>query len=201
MKNIGFIYLVFASALIIVCGCVKTGTREIMMPDQDISGNQGYMKGVPEIGSDRQIRKKIIYELEIEVPDMFKKEPGSGYKDETIWGNQGYLYKRDSSAVYIYTSSEKVQERVSPEPVKQQPEAVLPDKDARQCEVNQSGYIEYKVSSGESLWSISKKIYGDAAKWNIIYEHNRDVIKDSHNLNPGMILKVPVQEDSLKYIK
>ena len=49
----------------------------------------------------------------------------------------------------------------------------------------------YSVVSGDSLSKIAKREYGDANKWRVIYEANRDVIKDPDLIYPGQVLNIP----------
>ena len=49
----------------------------------------------------------------------------------------------------------------------------------------------YTVVSGDSLSKISKRLYGDAAKWKRIYEANTDQIKNPDLIYPGQVLKIP----------
>ena len=50
----------------------------------------------------------------------------------------------------------------------------------------------HTVVSGESLWAIAKKYYGNGAKWSKIYEANKKVIGDNPDLiKPGMKLTIP----------
>ncbi|HET7621912.1 MAG TPA: LysM peptidoglycan-binding domain-containing protein [Gemmatimonadaceae bacterium] len=49
----------------------------------------------------------------------------------------------------------------------------------------------YTVVSGDSLSKISKRLYGDAAKWKKIYEANTDQIKNPDLIYPGQVLKIP----------
>ena len=49
----------------------------------------------------------------------------------------------------------------------------------------------YVVVSGDSLSKIAKRYYGDANKWNRIYEANRDLIKDPDLIHPGQRLTIP----------
>ena len=52
----------------------------------------------------------------------------------------------------------------------------------------------YTVKSGDSLSAIAKRVYGDAGKWQQIYEANRDQIKDPDLIHPGQELKIPGDE-------
>ena len=49
----------------------------------------------------------------------------------------------------------------------------------------------YTVVSGDSLSKIAKRKYGDAQKWPVIFEANRDTIKDPDLIHPGQVLKIP----------
>jgi nucleoid-associated protein YgaU len=53
----------------------------------------------------------------------------------------------------------------------------------------------YKVwiwqENGDTLWRIAQKVYGDKDKWPLIYEANRDVIKDPNKIYPKQVLKIP----------
>mgnify|MGYP001417918819 FL=1 len=49
----------------------------------------------------------------------------------------------------------------------------------------------YEVVSGDSLSKIAKREYGDANKWERIYEANRDVLKNPDKIYPGQKLKIP----------
>lgn len=50
----------------------------------------------------------------------------------------------------------------------------------------------YTVVSGDCLWNIAKKFYGEGAKYTIIYDANREVIGGNPNLiYPGQVLTIP----------
>lgn len=49
----------------------------------------------------------------------------------------------------------------------------------------------YEVQEGDSLSGIAKKRYGDASKWEVIYEANRKEIKDPDKIEAGQVLKMP----------
>ena len=50
---------------------------------------------------------------------------------------------------------------------------------------------EYEVQPGESLSIIAKKMYKDGNLWHILYENNKDVIKDKNYLRAGTKIKIP----------
>ena len=53
----------------------------------------------------------------------------------------------------------------------------------------------YTVKSGDYLSKISKRVYGDAMKYNIIFEANRPMLKHPDKIYPGQVLIIPPLED------
>jgi nucleoid-associated protein YgaU len=54
-----------------------------------------------------------------------------------------------------------------------------------------TGGQSYTVKSGDSLSKIAKHFYGDANKWQRIYEANRDKIKNPDLIHPGQEFTIP----------
>jgi nucleoid-associated protein YgaU len=55
--------------------------------------------------------------------------------------------------------------------------------------------VFYEVKSGDSLSKISKVHYGDAMKYNIIFEANKPMLKDVNLIYPGQVLRIPALKD------
>ena len=51
----------------------------------------------------------------------------------------------------------------------------------------------YTVVSGDSLSKIAKHFYGDASKWNGIWEANKAQIKNPDLIQVGQVLTIPAQ--------
>ena len=51
--------------------------------------------------------------------------------------------------------------------------------------------VFYTIQSGDSLWKIASRHYGDGNKWNALFEANREVIKDPDLIYPGQQIRVP----------
>ena len=51
----------------------------------------------------------------------------------------------------------------------------------------------YIVQPGNSLWRISRYLYGKGTQYTIIYEHNKDFIANPHLIYPGQVLSIPAQ--------
>ena len=49
----------------------------------------------------------------------------------------------------------------------------------------------YTVVKGDSLSRIAKRFYGSANRWKLIYEANRDQIKDPDLIKPGQVFVSP----------
>lgn len=49
------------------------------------------------------------------------------------------------------------------------------------------------VKSGDTLSAISKRVYGDANKYNQILEANRPMLKDADHIYPGQVLRIPAE--------
>ncbi|RMF68148.1 MAG: peptidoglycan-binding protein LysM [Calditrichaeota bacterium] len=49
----------------------------------------------------------------------------------------------------------------------------------------------YTVKSGDSLSKIAKHYYGDYKRYPVIFEANREVIKDPDLIFPGQVLRIP----------
>lgn len=49
----------------------------------------------------------------------------------------------------------------------------------------------YTVKKGDYLSRISKEVYGDAKKYNIIFEANRPMLKNPDLIYPGQVLVIP----------
>jgi nucleoid-associated protein YgaU len=49
----------------------------------------------------------------------------------------------------------------------------------------------YEVKSGDTLSKIAKQFYGDANKYNQIFEANKPMLKDADEIYPGQRLRIP----------
>lgn len=49
----------------------------------------------------------------------------------------------------------------------------------------------YTVKSGDCLWNIAKKLYGDGAQYTKIYNANKDKIKNPNLIYPGQVFTIP----------
>jgi len=54
-----------------------------------------------------------------------------------------------------------------------------------------AGENTYTVISGDTLWKISKEIYGEGSKYMKIFEANRDILENPDRIYAGQTLKIP----------
>jgi len=52
----------------------------------------------------------------------------------------------------------------------------------------------YEIQKGDSLWKIAKTFYGDGNKYNLIFEANKEVIKDPDLIYPGQMIRIPKEQ-------
>ena len=57
----------------------------------------------------------------------------------------------------------------------------------------QSASTFYTVESGDTLSKIAKQHYGDANKYQQIFEANKPMLKDPDKIYPGQVLRIPAQ--------
>ncbi len=49
----------------------------------------------------------------------------------------------------------------------------------------------YIIEKGDTLWKIADKAYGNGAKYNAIFEANREVIQNPDKIFPGQKIRIP----------
>ena len=49
----------------------------------------------------------------------------------------------------------------------------------------------YTVQSGDSLWAIAERFYGNGAEWTKIHEANREQVPNPDLIQPGQVLTIP----------
>ena len=52
----------------------------------------------------------------------------------------------------------------------------------------------YLVKQNDNLWNIAKAIYGKGERWTVIFEANKEKIKNPDILKPGLELQIPPAE-------
>ncbi len=63
---------------------------------------------------------------------------------------------------------------------------------------SQSEPTFYTVKSGDTLSKISQKYYDDPAKYDVIFQANRPMLKDPNEIYPGQALRIPNTESQVR---
>ena len=53
--------------------------------------------------------------------------------------------------------------------------------------------MDYVIQSGDTLWAIAKREYGDGNQWKRIYEFNRELIPNPNRPRKGTKIKIPIE--------
>lgn len=53
----------------------------------------------------------------------------------------------------------------------------------------------YVIEKGDTLWAIASKYYGSGAKYTLIVDANKEVIKNADKIFPGQKIRIPKLED------
>ena len=52
---------------------------------------------------------------------------------------------------------------------------------------------DYMIQSGDTLWSIAQREYGDGRQWKRLYEFNQDVIENPNRPKKGTRIQIPIE--------
>lgn len=124
----------------------------------------------------------------------------------TSSGNRGYIYgavpPEDSETTVSPKKRGVVELEVELSPILEhkkykapKTEAVSPKEKKQTHSIQPQGdapfIATYTVAKGDSLSKIAKHFYGSPNKWRLIYEANKDKIKDPNKLKVGLVLEIP----------
>ena len=169
--------LVVSALVFVLAGCaVRRYTQVRERVDQDMGGNAGYMSGAvqPEDRSHiRKTRKTYVVEFSTKAPAEKEDLNAGSTKTTSVRSSESYS---TSSEPYSASSRIKV---TRPAPVAPVIEDTAPS----------SG--EYTIEKGDTLQKISKKFYDTYRKWNVIYEANKERIKDPNRIKEGTVIVIP----------
>ena len=183
------VFLMLSLGMIFLCGClVRTYTIYKPRKGTEVEGNQGYIMGTPPEEEKKKesrlgkVRPITVFEIELGAhpPENIKPQP-----EATV-----YEEKRKTKEVAVKetvkASASLIEEEINREeiPVK----SIISEVPQQQP---QKHYKYYVVRKNDTLQKISYKFYGTTRKWKLIYEENKNIIKNPDRLYPGTKIKIP----------
>ncbi len=180
--------LLLGVGLFFISGClVRTYTIYKPRKNIEITGNQGYIVGEP---SDKEKKLRLgkmrpitVIEVELgEHPPKATITPDS--KAVSQVKEQKEKQSQEESRI---VNRSTIEEEITREEIPVKfivSESLHPQQPQKQ-------YKYYTVQKNDTLQKISYKFYGTTRKWKLIYEENKDVIKDPDYVYPGTKIKIP----------
>lgn len=102
----------------------------------------------------------------------------------------------------------RVNRGISDETLKTGQELIIPDipilediEESHHIDKNKYKKTVYRIKWGDSLYEIASKVFHDGKRWSVIYDANKQEIKDIKDLPVGQVLIIPLtvpQSDSFK---
>ena len=93
---------------------------------------------------------------------------------------------------------EKVQDNLtlaSADPAPAEADEPPPESELSVTGADETELRKYTVQSGDTLWRIAERMYGNGAKYLKIFEANRDLLENPDRIFPGQELVIPDLED------
>jgi nucleoid-associated protein YgaU len=184
--QIGIILGVVILVVIGIFLSTRTTVYETKTPDLKLSEEESVAESEIEEIEEIDIND-LIKEPKIALPkediqpveELVEKSPVEPSKDNVTLEGKWEGTKTDSI-------EPEISELTPPEAEEEETITVLETK-----QKDASGKTIHKVKPNDSLFAISRKYYGDEAKWHKIYEVNRDNMSGPNVLYPGQELVIP----------
>lgn len=217
-----FLVLLFLFVLgISVSGCVTVKKVVRDRVDQNLDGNQGFVKceadKFTKITEDLRPTTREYIDIQVELP-TWQEVKQAVEKDPYYVGQIANKESKNNYAKHKKSSNEKSPSQNNVMPVtgieRSNMKVVLQNESAdsiipvviddqsdssslqKKPETKESPKpTTYKVKDGDSLTKIAQECYGKAYKWTIIYDANVEKIKNPDKLNVGTVLTIPVIKD------
>lgn len=187
-----FWMLCLTGVVVGLSGCAKISSRVVEKPrvDQKLEGNRGYIGSGARMPEEppRKSTRKLFY-VDVEMATMKEMNPWPADKDQkqAAQGTEAPV----AAAGVVDTKPRISASDIRPVPP---PPASRPVKAEPLAETTTT----YKVGHGDTLEKIAGKVYGDASKWRVIYDANRDVLNSPNRIYPGMELLIPALPEQAK---
>ena len=188
--------IVLSLGIFFISGClVRTYTIYKPRVDTKVTGNRGYIVGKPKEGEEAKKKKSSLGKMrpvtvfEIELGAHPPKSIVTGKPEEVVPLSEKNTENNtdNNAALKQETSASSIEKEINrPENVAEEivPVSSIEEKPAEK-------YKYYTVQKNDTLQKISRKFYGTTRKWKLIYQENKDVIKNPDRVYPGLKIKVP----------
>lgn len=172
----------------------KKGLREVsfesLFPAQDAPFVTGGIippiDAVRAIQAARDAREPVRFLIAGTDLDVNVQMGVESFSYDERFGEIGDIYFTIKLSEWKNYAAKKI---VLPEP-EAEPEATVEEVRAGEPEAPKSA--SYTVKSGDSLWAVAKRVYGNGARWKDIYNANKSVIGSNPNLiYPGQVFTIP----------
>lgn len=184
-----FSTVMFFSLALVLSGCAKKPEAELQKAESALSAAKD--AGAQDLAAkDYQAAENKLNEGKSLVDKKKYKDAVPVLNDAASLADTA----RDKALVAKKTTTKPVAAAPAPAPAPATAPAFAPEKKA--------DFADHKVVKGDCLWKIaaSKDAFGDGYAWPLIYDANKDQIKNPNLIYPKQVLKVPVapSEDELK---
>lgn len=164
----------------------KTGLREVSLssffPDKDYNFSLNAERKKPIICVNQIEKWRVSGKpIRVIITDLLNMEATI---ESFSWG------EKDASGDIYYTMALKEYKKIKAKTITDTTETVKPTTRETKAPESSSGK-SYTVKSGDSLWAIAKRYYGDGSQYNKIYEANKDKIKNPNLIYAGQTLTIP----------
>ena len=165
-------------------------TEERERLDTDVQGNAGFLMGTPppEAVAGTQDKTRKFYVFEFTKKDKNSTEVADENLTETMPTKTDYHGSREYEAPKQYEEpSQKIVSNFAAPARTEQPV------EKQVAAVATPSFVDYTIEKDDTLQKISKKFYNSYAKWQKIYDANKDRIKDPNNIKPGVVIQIPME--------
>ncbi len=152
----------------------------------DIRGSEKYNE---KLGEHRALAVRD-YVIQHGLPESRVKILSRGKLDAMAPTNDIVGMQRDRNAQFMVAEVEEVMIPAAQAHLYQ--DKVIEEKKEIEGDIKVSTK-EYVIQSGDTLWAIAKKEYGDGKQWKRIYEFNKDLIKDPNRPRKGTKIQIPIE--------
>ncbi len=161
-------------------------TDILITGNADIRGSEQYNQKLGE----RRAAVVRQWFLDRNIPDSRIRILSRGKMDALAPSNDIVGMQRDRNAQFMVAEVEEVMIPASQASLYQDKTIEEKEEIEGAIKVDTKDYV---IQSGDTLWAIAKREYGDGRQWKRLYEFNKDVIADPNKPHKGTRIKIPIE--------